>query len=203
MNSMDEDKPVDTDVVTETADESIESIFEETGETDVEGKGEGADMSTLSLDDINSVLKRDFKTKEEALKSLDGLKRLVGDQELAKERKEKKTETKSDVDERIARLEKQIEVKDFLLEVPTAKEHLELVEAYAEKQGITLSEAWNSKFAKFAESSQTKGEQGKTVINKNRISPVQSQRISSLAEQARQGNSEAQDALINELIWKK
>lgn len=200
---MDEDKPVDTDVVTETADESIESIFEETGDTDVEGKSEGADMSTLSLDDINSVLKREFKTKEEALKSLDGLKRLVGDQELAKERKEKKTETKSDVDERIARLEKQLEVKDFLLEVPTAKEHLELVEAYAEKQGITLSEAWNSKFAKFAESSQTKGEQGKTVINKNRITPVQSQRISSLAEQARKGDSQAQDALINELIWKK
>ncbi len=200
---MDEDKPVDTDVVTETADESIESIFEETGDTDVEGKGEGADMSTLSLDDINSVLKRDFKTKEEALKSLDGLKRLVGDQELAKERKEKKTETKSDVDERIARLEKQLEVKDFLLEVPTAKEHLELVEAYAEKQGITVSEAWNSKFAKFAEPSQTKGEQGKTVINKNRITPVQSQRISSLAEQARKGDSQAQDALINELIWKK
>jgi hypothetical protein len=200
---MDEDKPVDTDVVTETADESIESIFEETGDTDVEGKSEGADMSTLSLDDINSVLKREFKTKEEALKSLDGLKRLVGDQDLAKERKEKKTETKSDVDERIARLEKQLEVKDFLLEVPTAKEHLELVEAYAEKQGITLSEAWNSKFAKFAESSQTKGEQGKTVINKNRITPVQSQRISSLAEQARKGDSQAQDALINELIWKK
>lgn len=200
---MDEDKPVDTDVVTEAADESIESIFEETGDTDVEGKSEGADMSTLSLDDINSVLKREFKTKEEALKSLDGLKRLVGDQDLAKERKEKKTETKSDVDDRIARLEKQLEVKDFLLEVPTAKEHLELVEAYAEKQGITLSEAWSSKFAKFAESSQTKGEQGKTVINKNRITPVQSQRISSLAEQARQGNSEAQDALINELIWKK
>lgn len=200
---MDEDKPVDTDVVTEAANESIESIFEETGDTDVEGKSEGADMSTLSLDDINSVLKREFKTKEEALKSLDGLKRLVGDQDLAKERKEKKTETKSDVDDRIARLEKQLEVKDFLLEVPTAKEHLELVEAYAEKQGITLSEAWSSKFAKFAESSQTKGEQGKTVINKNRITPVQSQRISSLAEQARQGNSEAQDALINELIWKK
>lgn len=200
---MDEDKPVDTDVVTEAADESIESIFEETGETDVEGKSEEADMSTLSLDDINSVLKRDFKTKEEALKSLDGLKRLVGDQDLAKERKEKKTETKSDVDDRIARLEKQLEVKDFLLEVPTAKEHLELVEAYAEKHGMTLSEAWSSKFAKFAEPSQTKGEQGRTVINKNRINPVQSQRISSLAEQARQGNSEAQDALINELVWKK
>lgn len=200
---MDEDKPVDTDVVTEAADESIESIFDETGDTDVEGKSEGADMSTLSLDDINSVLKREFKTKEEALKSLDGLKRLVGDQDLAKERKEKKTETKSDVDDRIARLEKQLEVKDFLLEVPTAKEHLELVEAYAEKHGMTLSEAWSSKFAKFAESSQAKGEQGRTVINKNRINPVQSQRISSLAEQARQGSSEAQDALINELIWKK
>jgi hypothetical protein len=64
--------------------------------------------------------------------------------------------------------QKQIEVKDFLLEVPTAKEHLELVEAYAEKQGITLSEAWNSKFAKFAESSQTKGEQGKS-INRSKL----------------------------------
>lgn len=195
---MDEiDKPAETDVVTESVDESIENIFEETGETDVEGKGEA--VNSLSLDEINSTLKREFKTKEEALKSLDGLKRLVGDQELAKERKEKKSG--DDVDARIAQLEKSIATKDFLLEVPTAKEHLDLVEAYAEKHGLSLSEAWTAKFTKFSESSQQVAQ--KAVINKNRITPVQSQQIASLAEQARRGDPDATAKLINETVWKK
>lgn len=199
------DKPAEADVESNDVDESIENIFEETGTTDVEGKGDGADVSSLSLDDINSVLKRDFKTKEEALKSLDGLKRLVGDQELAKERKTAKTEEKPKTDDKLSALEQELAqmkkegaVKDFLLEVPTAKEHLDLVEAYAEKHGISLSEAWTSKFAKLTESSQSR-----TVINKNRITPVQSQRISELTAEARSGNAAAQDALINELVWKK
>lgn len=196
---MDEiDKPVETDVVAEGVDESNENIFEETGETDVEGKGEAVD--SLSLDEINSTLKREFKTKEEALKSLDGLKRLVGDQELAKERKKEKSGD-SDVDARIAQLEKSIATKDFLLEVPTAKEHLDLVEAYAEKHGLSLSEAWNTKFAKFSESSQQVAQ--KAVINKNRITPVQSQQIASLADQARRGDPDATAKLINEMVWKK
>lgn len=197
----DVDKPVGADVTAdETTDESIENLFEETGDTDVEGKSEEAD--TLSLDEINSTLKREFKTKEEALKSIDGLKRLVGDQELAKDRKEKKEAPKNDdkisaLEQELAQMKKDNATKDFLLAVPTAKEHLDLVEAYAEKHGMSLSEAWEAKFAKFTESSQ-----GRTVINKNRITPVQSQKISSLAEQARKGDQSAQDALINELVWK-
>ncbi len=198
---MDIDKPESADVVTEGVDESIENIFEETGESDVEGKGEVAD--SLSLEEINSTLKREFKTKEEALKSLDGLKRLVGDQELAKERKEKKEEPKEDdklsaLEQELAQMKKDSVTKDFLLEVPAAKEHLDLVEAYAEKHGMSLSEAWGTKFAKFTEPSQNRA-----VINKNRITPVQSQQIASLADQARRGDPDATASLINELVWKK
>lgn len=198
---MDIDKPESADVVTEGVDESIENIFEETGESDVEGKGGVAD--SLSLEEINSTLKREFKTKEEALKSLDGLKRLVGDQELAKERKEKKEEPKEDdklsaLEQELAQMKKDSVTKDFLLEVPAAKEHLDLVEAYAEKHGMSLSEAWGTKFAKFTEPSQNR-----VVINKNRITPVQSQQIASLADQARRGDPDATASLINELVWKK
>lgn len=198
---MDIDKPESADVVTEGVDESIENIFEETGESDVEGKGGVADI--LSLEEINSTLKREFKTKEEALKSLDGLKRLVGDQELAKERKEKKEEPKEDdklsaLEQELAQMKKDSVTKDFLLEVPAAKEHLDLVEAYAEKHGMSLSEAWGTKFAKFTEPSQNRA-----VINKNRITPVQSQQIASLADQARRGDPDATASLINELVWKK
>ncbi len=195
------DKPEVTDAETEI-DESIENIFEEAGDTDVEGKSEAETVGSLSLDDINTVLKRDFKTKEEALKSLDGLKNLVGDQELAKERKAKKEEPKGDklseMEQKLARLEKESITKDFLLATPTAKEHLDLVEAYAEKHGLSLSEAWESKVSKLAESSQSR-----TVINKNRITPVQSQRVSDLAERAKTGDQNATDELINTLVWKK
>lgn len=196
------DKPVDSDATQEAADESIESIFEEAGETDVEGKGETEETNTLTLDDINGILKRDFKTKEEAMKNLDNLKRLVGNQELARERKEKKEEPKSDdklsvLEQELAQMKKENATKDFLLAVPAAKEHLELIEAYAEKHGLSLTEAWEKKFTKFTESSQ-----GKTVINKNRITPVQSQQIATLADRARKGDQSAQDELVAEMVWK-
>lgn len=197
------DKPVDADVESVEIDESIESIFDETGDTDVEGKGEAE--QTLTREAIEKVAGRKFESDEDFLKHYENLKKLVGDQELAKERKAAKTEEKPKSDDKLSALEQELAqmkkenvTKDFLLEVPTAKEHLDLVEAYAEKHGISLSEAWTSKFAKFTESSQ-----GRTVINKNRITPVQSQQIASLADQARKGDQSAQDALINELVWKK
>lgn len=195
------DKPEVADVESnDTVDESIENIFEETGDTDVEGKSEEA--KNLSREQLEKVAGRKFESDEDFIKHYENLKNLVGDQELAKERKAKKEEPKGDklseMEQKLARLEKESITKDFLLSTPTAKEHLDLVEAYAEKHGVSLSEAWESKVAKLAESSQSR-----TVINKNRITPVQSQRISDLAERASRGDSQATDDLINTLVWKK
>lgn len=194
---MDNDKPVSTDV--ESTENQAAESHEETGGEDVEGKGEG--IETLTLEDINSVLKRDFKTKEEALKSLDGLKRLVGDQELAKERKEKKNQESDntpDVVKEIQNLKQEIKRKDFLAENPTAKGIMDIMEAYAEKTGISLEEAWEQKFKEIAESSQRK-----VLTNKNRNTPVQSEEIQKLSEAAAHGNPRAQEDLVKKLVWKK
>lgn len=193
------DKPEVTDAETEI-DESIENIFEDAGDTDVEGKSEEA--KNLSREQLEKVAGRKFESDEDFIKHYENLKNLVGDQELAKERKAKKEDTKvdklSEMEQKLARLEKESITKDFLLATPTAKEHLDLVEAYAEKHGLSLSEAWESKVSKLAESSQNR-----TVINKNRITPVQSQRVVDLAERAKTGDQNATDELINTLVWKK
>lgn len=193
------DKPEVTDAETEI-DESIENIFEDAGDTDVEGKSEEA--KNLSREQLEKVAGRKFESDEDFIKHYENLKNLVGDQELAKERKAKKEEPKvdklSEMEQKLARLEKESITKDFLLATPTAKEHLDLVEAYAEKHGLSLSEAWESKVSKLAESSQSR-----TVINKNRITPVQSQRVVDLAERAKTGDQNATDELINTLVWNK
>lgn len=194
---MDETNPVVSD-----SNDELDELFssdEVEGNEDVSGKDEA-----VSLEELNTISGREFKSKEDFNKHYENLKKLVGDQDLAKERKEKKEEdVKPD---KVSELEKQLNEmkaenikKDFLLEVPTAKEHLDLVEAYAEKQGISLSEAWSTKFSHLVESSQKSA----NVINKNRINPVQSQETAKLAQLAQSGDDKAQDALINSLVWGK
>jgi len=191
---MDETNPDVTDAVDElfTDDTVTEDNDSEAGTEDVLGKSE---VANLTLEELNNISGRKFESKEDYIKHYENLKKLVGDQDNAKKRKETPDKV-SELEKEIAEMKKAGTVKDFLLETPTAKEHLELVEAYAEKQGISLSEAWNTKFANLVESSQ------KNVINKNRINPIQSQQITNLAEKARGGDESAQDALINELVWK-
>lgn len=182
---------------TSELDDIFEDDVQEEGAEDVKGKSE---VENLTLEELNKVSGRKFESKADYLKHYAGLKSLVGNQELAKERKKKevKEDTSDAVSRELADLKKDLAKKDFLLETPTAKEYLDIVEAYAEKNNLSLSEAWESKFTQLAESSQSKN-----VINKNRINPVQSQRTSELAKLARTGNQKAQDDLINELVWRK
>lgn len=190
------------DQQTQEADaDEIESIFAddettEAGNTDVADKSE---LNRLSLDELNTRAGRKFETKDDFFKHYDGLKSLVGDQELAKQRKEKKeTVVKDDATAKeLAELKKDLAKKDFLIEKPTAKELLDVVEAYAEKNNLTLSEAWEAKF-KFAETSQ--GVQNTNITSKNRIAPVHSQRISELSKGASTGDEASQHALIKEML---
>lgn len=196
---MEDDKPEVTDV--ETDDLFEENV--ETGGEDVEGKSEDS-LENLTLDEINKVSGREFKSKEEYLKHYENLKSLVGDQEAAKERKSKQA-GKSEETDKLSALEaelasmKQESTRDkFLAKNPTANGLVDIIEAYAEKNGLTLDEAFDQKFKDLAESSQRK------VINqKNRQTPVQTQKITDLADRARQGDPNATEELVGEIIWKK
>lgn len=193
---MDNNKPLDTDtsednVEEESQDESIDELFEEEGGDDVEGKGE------LSLEELNKISGREFKSKEDYLKHYENLKKLVGDQDLAKKRKEAKEVKKEDnVDktaQELAELKKDIAKKDFLIETPTAKPFIEPLEAYADRQGVSLEEAWNSEsFQLIAESSQRTG---KKLTTNNKIAPARSKEIDRLQKEVVETGSE--DAKLN------
>ena len=133
------------------------------------------------------------------------LNSLVGDQKrIETERKAKDAESKlSELDKLRAEmnaLKQDNTKKEFLLANPGAKDKIELVEAYADKHSLPLEEAWTKIADKFAIS--TSNEDSYGVRPKQRITPTQSQNIAELTEAARRGNSDAQDALIQETLLK-
>jgi len=183
----------------EGAEEKV--IDNQAGQKDVQDKGD-----SLSLEDLNKTFGREFKTKEEALKHAENLKSFAGDQEAIKERKaqkelEEQKKKGQDALTRVETLEKEIAKKDFLIETPTAKPVLEALEAYAEKQNISLSEAWSSEaFKPIAEASQRIS---KAPVTNNRISPMQSQTIDKLKEEVKTtGSDTAKIKLVTEYFKK-
>lgn len=174
---------------------------EKAGQEDVAGKSD-----SLTLEDLNKTFGREFKTKEEALKHAENLKSFAGDQEAIKERKaqkelEEQKKKGQDALTRVETLEKEIAKKDFLIATPTAKPVMEALEAYAEKQNITLSEAWSSEaFKPIAEASQRIS---KAPVTNNRISPIQSQAIDKLKEEVKStGSEDAKIKLVTEYFKK-
>lgn len=192
----DNNKPLDSDTSDDNVEE-IDELFEEEGKDDVEDKGE------LSLEELNKVSGREFKSKEEYLKHYENLNKLVGDQTLAKQRKEQK-EKKVEVNEtaqELAQLKKDLAKKDFLLDTPTAKPFIEPLEAYAEKHGISFEEAWNSdSFRLIAESSQRVG---KKLTTNNKIAPARSKEIDRLQQEvASTGSDDSKIDLVKEYFKK-
>lgn len=197
--------PEETDAFTEGLNNALEQFQEvdetvDAGSQDAEGKGE-SETQVLTREKLEEVSGRKFESDEDFLKHYENLKKLVGDQDLAKERKEKASPKADDklsvLEQELAQMKKDGAKKDFLIENPVAKEYIDIVEAYAEKHNLPLNEAWTSKFQTIAETSQ----KGRVITNKNRITPVQSQRITELAQGARQGDTKAQESLVMETIF--
>lgn len=186
---------------TQETDAVLEELFTE--ETPTEGD-EAVEKTgdQLALEELSTTLGRDIKSKDDALKAIKSLKSLVGDQDAIKERKaqkelEKKQAEEASTKEELAQLKKDLAKKDFLISEPTAKDYLEVIEAYAEKNGMSLDEAWKSdKFKPIAEVSQRVA---KSVVTNNRIAPVQAQTVNKLAEEVKTtGSDEAKTNLVKE-----
>jgi len=188
-------KPEDAD--------GLEELFED----DQPGTEDVENSDQLSLEELNTLAGRKdnpFKSKEEYFKHYESLKSLSGDQEAIKERKaqkelEKKTTEGKTMKEEMEALKKDLSKKDFLVETPTAKDYIEIIEAYAEKNGMTLVEAWNSeKFKSIADASTRVV---KKVITNNRITPVQAQTVTKLADKVREtGSDDAKIDLVKEYL---
>lgn len=164
--------------------EDLEELFDEEGQEDVVSE---SDVENLSLEELNNLAGRKdnpFKSKEDFQKHYSNLKSFVGKKKEKEEEKPQKVAEDLSTKEELAQLKKDLAREKFLSNQPTAEDVVDVVEAYAEKNNITLDEAWESKFTKFADAGK------KTPVNTNRIAPAQSKRISQLAEKVRTTDSD-------------
>lgn len=206
-----EDKPVDSNAGEESQSETQQESHELLDETSVddlfeagdEDDGNDAAVSSLTLKELNEFAGRKgdnaFKSKEDFFKHYDNLKRFVG---VKQEKQEKaKEEPKGDFVSR-AELDAYFAEREFLSSNPTAKEHLEILKAVAKDKGVTIDKAFETLKDTLEAASAFKKERTVGVSSKQRINPMQSTRIKNLTEQAKQGNQQAEDALIEEMMGK-
>lgn len=209
---MENDKPLEADISpteapagSQVAQEApvvdpLDPVVEKGGE-DVKPQGEEA--MDLTLADLNTLAGREgdnaFKSKADYEKHYKNLTGLVGDPEARKENNAPKKEEEESIGDKALRevetLKGEIAKKDFLLEQPTAKDHMDVLEAYADKNDIGLGEAWEKIGSQFATSGDSK-----QIKTNNRINQVQSQKISDLAKAARSGDDVAQENLVEEYL---
>lgn len=175
-------------------------------EENVQDEGTKEEIESLSLSELNDLAgRRDgqkFKSKDDFFTHYKNLNSFVGKQGekgMKKESKENRMESDETVEElrsRLMSLEGSIEKDKFLSSNPLAKENLDILEAYAEKNGKSLSEAWEEKKSVFIHDD--RGEVG--IKSVNRVAPVRSEKERAELEiRARSGDLSAQRALIKTL----
>lgn len=206
-----EDKPIDSNAGEESQVETQQESHELLDETSVddlfeagdEDDGSDAAESTLTLSELNELAGRRganaFKSKDDFFKHYGNLSRFVG---VKQEKQEKtKEEPKGDFVSR-AELDAYFAEREFISSNPTAKEHFDLIKAVAKDKGVTIDKAFETLKDTLEAASAFKKERTVGVNSKNRINPMQSNRLKSISEEARQGNSTAQERLIEEMMGK-
>jgi len=143
-----------------------ETEVEETEEGDAAVEESKTEESVKDV--LGKQLGKTFDTDEDALAAVDGLKKLVGDQEVAKNRKDSKKLKELEKDPQYASLRAELETVKFNQKHPDASEYVDEVKAIADAKGISYNEAFEtSKFGKLV------AEQGKTEqIKKDKIEAI-------------------------------
>lgn len=156
-----------------------------------------ADALELSL--LSEKAGREFKNSEDFLKHYENLKSFAGkvNQDTPKNQ-DSPGQGDSAILEKMLSLEKKVSERDFLLDNPKAKDHLNLLRKVAQADGVGLEEAWKDEqvqeLVKSHEAYQK--ETGVGVKSKNRINPLQSESNKDLITKARQGDEEARLKLM-------
>lgn len=190
----DDNKPIETD--SQEGFQDIESLFEE-GQEDVVGSE--PTVESLTLEELNKIAGREFKSKDDFYKHYENLKSFVGKKYELKE-DHKTAPQQPDVASKVAELEERIAQRDFVIENPEAKAHLDLIKSVSLGDKITLDAAWEKvkPIVEGAEAHKKELEIG--VKSKNRVNPVPSQKLTELAERAKAGDTKASESLVAEWL---
>ena len=153
---MEEDKIDQTEAETEVSTQESESTVEES-------------KTEESVKDVlGKQLGKSFDTDEDALAAVDGLKKLVGDQKVAEDRKKAKELETLKKDPQYAALRAELETVKLAQKHPEAGDYLDEIKAIADAKGISYNDAYeNSKIGKLV------AEQGKIEqVKKDKIASI-------------------------------
>ena len=189
----------------------------EGGEKDVQ---DGLDKSQESvIEKLSEITGREFKDEEDFKKHYKELSSFVGKnpkelEEKAKlydtlkeSKKELETaEQKGASSEEVSALKEKIEEMELLQDNPDTEKILGTIKSVAKAEGVSLKEAYDSKLkdlfqSKLDAEKREQEERNSSVESKSRISSSKATKISSLAEQVKQTDSdEAKEALVKEFL---
>ena len=172
-----DNKPLETD----DQEESVENLFETPEETPQEPGVEDVG-DKLTLEEINSMTGREFKSKDEFEKHYKNLSSFVGKKTEDKPKPAK--EELTDLMAKVSGLEQTVKERDFIYEKPEAKDHLDLIRSVAKAEGLSLSDAWE-KTKDYVGAVEASKKEKTVVESKNRLSAPQQKEIQALAEKSR------------------
>ena len=193
-----------------------------------------ADLQTeeaLTLTELNALTNRTFGSKTDALKHIEGLNKLVGDQKIAETRKkadnydalnrkynalvgayatensmtveeatqeigkftssvkETETDASSRIDKELSSLKKEMALDKFLSKHPETKEYIDVIEAVADRKGISFEEALlDSSLAKMVPKPS-----GVSTTEPNKRVQVQSQELKQIQDKVASGRGTFDD----------
>ena len=161
-------------------------------EPKVEPEVKKEEETFLTKEELETLVGREIKDKEDFSKHYTNLKGFVG----------KKKEVKKEPSDNAGVMEKLNKI-EFLGDNPDAKEYYDdLIKPLADGKGLSLEDAYKS-VNPYIEATKAKNkEKNIGVESKNRINPARDKKIQALAEKARAGDETAQDAYIKANLGK-
>lgn len=192
------DKPLESD--SEELQEDEGKVQPDSSEEGNQKEEKNVESEVVTLDKLNLLAGRTgdqaFKSVEDFEKHYGNLKSFVGKkQETATpSAKETSTDLYEELKREIDSLKAEKSQESFLASNPEAKENLDIIEAYAEKNGLTLHEAWEKKRDVFSR------DEGADIKPTNRQMPIQPKDIQQLSERAKAGDEAASAELVRRIL---
>lgn len=199
---MEENKPLETD--SEEQDESIDEIFNDDS-TDAKSEG-GEDVQEASVftkEELEAIVGRPIKDKEDFKKHYVNLKSKVG---ALPPRVEKRIEPaiEAQIPVEVSSIREELEELKFSRKFPEAEKHMDLIKSISKGDKIPLDKAYE-KVKSYLDASETQSKEKEIAIeSKNRIASKETQKLNKVIQQFKADKSEqAEQQLVSEYLGLK
>jgi hypothetical protein len=199
---MEEDKPLETDSEETISDEELEKDLQEI-DKDLEGGEDVQEASFFTKEEVETIVGRPIKDKEDFKKHYVNLKSKVG---ALPPKVEKKIEPaiEAQIPSEILGIREELNELKFIRKTPEAEKHLDLIRSIAKGDKIALDAAYE-KVKSYLDASEIQSKEKDVAIeSKNRIAPKEVQKLNNAIKQFKENKTDkAETDLVTEYLGLK